>query len=73
MSKFVYLTSNICGFAELYGGREEILKDIAAVQPIGRPIAPMEIAKVTTFLASDDSSCMTGSAVLADDGVTAGV
>lgn len=58
--------------AELYGGREEVLKDLAAVQPIGRPIAPMEIAKVTTFLASDDSSCMTGSGVLADGGLTAG-
>lgn len=59
--------------ADLYGGREEILKDIAAIQPIGRAIEPMEIAKVTTFLASEDASCMTGSAVLADGGVTARV
>ncbi|PLS19342.1 short-chain dehydrogenase [Bacillus sp. M6-12] len=57
--------------ADLYGGREAVLKDLASVQPIGRPIAPMEIAKVATFLASDDSSCMTGSPVIADGGFTA--
>ncbi|ADK16920.1 MULTISPECIES: SDR family NAD(P)-dependent oxidoreductase [Clostridium] len=59
--------------AELFGGREAVLKDLASVQPIGRPIAPMEIAKIATFLASDDSSCMTGSPVIADGGITAGV
>lgn len=59
--------------ADLYGGREAVLKDLAAVQPIGRPIEPIEIAKVATFLASDDSSCMTGSPVIADGGITAGV
>lgn len=58
--------------ADLYGGREEVLKDLAAIQPIGRPIAPMEIAKIATFLASDDSSCMTGSPVIADGGIMAG-
>ncbi|OAA90860.1 SDR family NAD(P)-dependent oxidoreductase [Clostridium coskatii] len=59
--------------AELFGGREAVLNDLASVQPIGRPIAPMEIAKIATFLASDDSSCMTGSPVIADGGITAGV
>ncbi|WP_462410458.1 SDR family NAD(P)-dependent oxidoreductase [Neobacillus sp. Marseille-QA0830] len=59
--------------AELFGGREAVLKDLASVQPIGRPIKPIEIAKVATFLASDDSSALTGSPVIADGGITAGV
>lgn len=58
--------------AELYGGRDAILKELESVQPIGRPIEPIEIAKIATFLASDDSSCMTGSPVIADGGITAG-
>lgn len=60
--------------ADLMGlGREKVLEGLASVQPIGRPIKPMEIAKIATFLASDDSSCMTGSPVIADGGITAGV
>lgn len=58
--------------ADLYGGREEVLKELSSVQPIGRPIKPSEIAKIATFLASDDSSCMTGSPIIADGGITAG-
>ncbi|MBC9786348.1 glucose 1-dehydrogenase [Heliobacterium chlorum] len=59
--------------AELFGGREAVLEALPSIQPIGRPIAPMEIAKIATFLASDDSSCMTGSPVIADGGIMAGV
>ncbi|WP_251555193.1 SDR family NAD(P)-dependent oxidoreductase [Neobacillus muris] len=59
--------------AELFGGREAVLKELGAVQPIGRPIQPIEIAKVATFLASDDSSALTGSPVIADGGITAGI
>ncbi|KOO48933.1 SDR family NAD(P)-dependent oxidoreductase [Viridibacillus arvi] len=58
--------------AELYGGRDVVLQDLSSIQPIGRAINPSEIAKVATFLASDDSSCMTGSPVIADGGITAG-
>jgi dihydroanticapsin dehydrogenase len=50
--------------ANLFGGREAVLKDIASVQPIGRPIEPIEIAKVATFLESDDSSALTGSPII---------
>lgn len=58
---------------ELFGGREAVLKEISSIQPIGRPIEPSEIAKVALFLASDLSSCMTGSMILADGGITAGI
>lgn len=60
--------------ADLMGlGREKVIGSLESIQPIGRPIKPIEIAKVATFLASDDSSCMTGSPVLADGGITAGI
>jgi len=39
--------------------------------PIMRRADPMEIANVVSFLASDDSSFMTGSAVMVDGGYTA--
>lgn len=58
--------------AKLFGGREEILKDIDKIHLIGRPIEPEEIAKVALFLASDLSSCITGASILADGGITAG-
>jgi NAD(P)-dependent dehydrogenase (short-subunit alcohol dehydrogenase family) len=39
--------------------------------PIRRPADPMEVANVVTFLASDESSFMTGAAVMVDGGYTA--
>jgi NAD(P)-dependent dehydrogenase (short-subunit alcohol dehydrogenase family) len=41
-------------------------------QAIGRMGRPEEIAHVALFLASDEASFMTGSAVTADGGWTAG-
>ncbi|MDP2920332.1 MAG: SDR family oxidoreductase [Dehalococcoidia bacterium] len=52
-----------------------VLKDDARAYkfdvPIARRADPMEIANVVAFLASDESSFMTGSAVMADGGYTA--
>ncbi|MGE5704146.1 MAG: SDR family NAD(P)-dependent oxidoreductase [Clostridia bacterium] len=57
--------------ADLFGGRDAVLQSISDFQPIGRTIQPVEIANVAVFLASDESSAMTGSAVVVDGGVTA--
>lgn len=54
------------------GGREKVLETLDQVQPIGRPIRPDEIAKTIVFLASDNSSCLVGSAIVADGGLMAG-
>jgi NAD(P)-dependent dehydrogenase (short-subunit alcohol dehydrogenase family) len=43
----------------------------AALQPIGRQAQALEIARVAVFLASEESSFMTGSIVTVDGGCTA--
>ncbi len=57
--------------AELLGGLDHVYATIDSFQPIGRPGTPREIANVALFLASDESSFMTGSIVVADGGMTA--
>ena len=57
--------------AELLGGLQHVYDTIDSFQPIGRPGQPAEIANVALFLASDESSFMTGSVVVADGGMTA--
>ena len=57
--------------AEMLGGLKEVYATIDSFQPIGRPGEPREIANVALFLASDESSFMTGSLVVADGGMTA--
>eukprot|EP00904_Undaria_pinnatifida_P012051 jgi/Undpi1/7977/HiC_scaffold_24.g10449.m1 len=48
--------------------REELMRNIEASQLIGRLMQPEEIAKVVTFLASDDAAMVTGSVYLVDGG-----
>jgi len=50
---------------------EELKKLGETVVPMGRLADPVEIARVVLFLASDDSSYMTGSMVTVDAGYTA--
>jgi NAD(P)-dependent dehydrogenase (short-subunit alcohol dehydrogenase family) len=57
--------------AEMLGGLQNVYDTIGSFQPIGRPGEPMEIANVALFLASDESSFMTGSVVSVDGGMTA--
>jgi NAD(P)-dependent dehydrogenase (short-subunit alcohol dehydrogenase family) len=57
--------------AEMLGGIDQVYATIDSFQPIGRPGEPREIANVVLFLASDESSFVTGSAVVADGAMTA--
>ncbi len=56
-------------FGELILGTR-LEKAHLARHPIGRFASPYDIAKAATFLVSDDSSYMTGSAMLVDGGYT---
>ncbi len=56
--------------AEMLGGLQHVYDTIGTFQPIGRPGQPREIAHVVLFLASDESSFMTGSVVPVDGGMT---
>ena len=54
-----------------YKGREkEIFKNLSLSQPIGRMAKPEEIANLALFLASNESSFITGSNYTIDGGFT---
>jgi len=57
--------------AEMLGGLEHVYASIDSFQPIGRPGEPREIANCALFLASDESSFVTGTVLVADGAMTA--
>ena len=57
--------------AERMGGLDQVLATLPDWQPVGRQGEPEEIAAAAVYLASDESSFMTGSAFVIDGGMTA--
>lgn len=55
-----------------YGDIEKAAQVWAAKHPLNRIASPQEIARVVLFLASADSSFITGAAIPVDGGITAG-
>jgi NAD(P)-dependent dehydrogenase (short-subunit alcohol dehydrogenase family) len=53
-------------------GRDGAIAEIAAGVPLGRMGTPDEVANLVVFLASDESSYMTGSELVIDGGILAG-
>lgn len=51
--------------------KEEYLRDMASIYPIGRIARPEEIGKVICFLASEDASFVNGAVWTVDGGLTA--
>lgn len=60
-------------FAESSGDPEAFRAQMAARQPIGRMADSQEIATAIAYLASDDAAFITGSAMVIDGGLTAGL
>ena len=62
-------TPGIAGLTPNEEQRKEFYKMLASQVPLGRMGQPDEIAKVVVFLASDDSSFVTGTELFADGGI----
>jgi NAD(P)-dependent dehydrogenase (short-subunit alcohol dehydrogenase family) len=53
------------------GDRDAFFKALSAAHPLGRPGIPMDIAWGVLYLASDESTWVTGSELVIDGGITA--
>lgn len=58
------------GFTDFVGGNDDVRNGIIANIPLGHIGKPSEIASVAVFLASDESSFVTGAEVITDGGFT---
>lgn len=54
------------------GDRDAFFDALGAIHPLGRPGVPMDIAWGVLYLASDESTWVTGSELVIDGGITAG-
>ena len=68
MGQQVFDTAVAFGWA---GGDNEARETMTNLHPIGRLGVPMDIANAISFLASDDSSFITGTELVVDGGMTA--
>jgi NAD(P)-dependent dehydrogenase (short-subunit alcohol dehydrogenase family) len=55
----------------LWESNKDLRKTVTENVPLGRLADPIEIAKAILFLASDDSSYITGTELIVDGGMTA--
>lgn len=58
------------GFVKFFNGDQEAIRGVRANIPIGHIGQPSEIASVAAFLASDQSTYVTGAEVITDGGFT---
>jgi len=63
------LTPGLHDLMDSTGAGEQRLKMLSSTVPLGRLGAPSEIAKAVVFLASDDSSYITGTELFVDGGM----
>ncbi|MFZ0511487.1 MAG: SDR family oxidoreductase, partial [Candidatus Nitrosopolaris sp.] len=60
---------SLSGLVQSEQQSEQLKKNLTSTVPLGRMGSPDEVAKVATFLASDDSSYVTGIELFVDGGV----